>query len=97
MSACQSTCAIDNDRVRVTRWTLPPNASTGMHTHEFDYVITPVCDGQVSILEADGNTRLFEMNNGNSYFREVGVTHDLTNIGAETLEFVEVELKETRR
>lgn len=91
-----SNCDIDNDRVRVTTWQLPPSSGTGWHTHEFDYVITPVCDGTVKILQEGKEDFYFDMKNGESYFRELGIRHDVVNIGQENLTFVEVELKERK-
>ncbi len=96
MGQSTGSCEIDNDRVRVTRWTLAPSLSTGLHKHEFDYVITPVCDGEVSIEQSNADPTMFTMKQGLSYFREAGVEHDVINIGPETITFVEVELKEGR-
>lgn len=47
----------DNDRVRVTRWRLPPNGGgTGWHVHALDYVITPIIGGALTIENPGGET-----------------------------------------
>ena len=35
---------IDNEHVRVTRFDFAPEAQTGWHRHEHDYVITAISD-----------------------------------------------------
>ena len=70
-----------------------PGAATGWHRHEFDYVITPVIGGEVTIVDGAGNRTPFTMVPGTSYFREAGVEHDVVNGPDGELAFVEVELK----
>ena len=85
---------VDNDRVRVTKWSFAPGAATGWHVHEYDYVITPVVGSKVTIVAADGNEAAVTMVPGQSYFRKAGVAHDVINAGPGELVFVETELKE---
>jgi quercetin dioxygenase-like cupin family protein len=87
---------IDNDRVRVTRWSFAPGAATGWHVHEYDYVITPVVGSAVDIVNETGKTNRVEMVAGVSYFRQAGVAHDVINAGPGELIFVETELKEAK-
>lgn len=87
---------VDNDRVRVTKWSFVPGAATGWHVHEFDYVITPVVGSSVAIVDGEGRETAVEMVPGQSYFREAGVAHDVINAGPGELVFVETELKEPR-
>lgn len=88
---------IDNDRVRVTKWSFTPGAATGWHVHEYDYVITPVVGSAVVLVDKDGHETAVEMVAGVTYFREAGVAHDVINAGPGPLVFVETELKEARR
>lgn len=85
---------VDNDRVRVTKWSFAPGAATGWHVHEYDYVITPVIGSTVAIVGEAGERAEVEMIAGKSYFREAGVAHDVINAGPGELVFVETELKE---
>jgi mannose-6-phosphate isomerase-like protein (cupin superfamily) len=82
---------IDNARTRVTRHRLAPGAHTGVHRHEYDYVVVPVTGGRMRILEA-GQERFAELTSGVAYYRPAGVEHDVFNGGVHELVFVEVEL-----
>ena len=44
MSKSVPTVHIDNEHVPVTEWVFAPDATTGWHRHDFDYVITPAQD-----------------------------------------------------
>ena len=89
----QSVCDIENETVRVTRWTFAPGAETGHHRHDYDYVICPVTDGRMRI-DTDNESFIAELTAGVSYFRKGGVTHNVTNVGGTELIFVETELLE---
>jgi quercetin dioxygenase-like cupin family protein len=82
---------IDNARIRVTRHRLAPGAHTGFHRHEYDYVVIPVSDGRMRIVEG-GREVFAELSAGVTYFRQAGVEHDVFNAMDEDLVFVEVEL-----
>ena len=42
-------CLIDNDRVRVTQYRFSPGSETKWHLHEWDYVVIPQTDGELSV------------------------------------------------
>ena len=86
------TVLIDNDRVRVTRWRFVPGAATGWHRHEHDYVIVPLTDGSLTLVEPDGE-RQSDLTTGVPYFREAGVKHDVVNADEHEFEFIEIEVK----
>ena len=83
---------IDNERVRVTRWLFAPRAATGWHRHECDYVIVPLTDGTLTLVEPDGE-RESHLTTGAPYFREAGVEHDVVNANDHEFSFVEIEVK----
>ncbi len=87
-----ATLQVDNERVRVTEWRFRPGDHTGWHRHEYDYVVVPMTDGQLRIVENDGEHRA-ELTLGQSYNRQAGVEHDVINAGSAELVFVEVEIK----
>ncbi len=87
-----STVLIDNDRVRVTRWDFAPGAATGWHRHEHDYVIVPLTDGNLKLVEPDGD-RESKLETGAPYFRETGVEHDVVNANDHEFAFIEIEMK----
>ena len=90
----KSVVQTDNERVRVTQWTLPPESETGHHRHEFDYAIVPVTGGVLTIADADGEIKEFPLRAGESYFRRAGVEHNVMNTNPSSgVVFVEVEIK----
>jgi quercetin dioxygenase-like cupin family protein len=89
------TLFIDNERVRVTEWRFAPGAATGWHRHEMDYVVVPLGDGVLELVEPGGERRRVELRHGVPYFRAAGVEHDVINANAFEFAFVETELKPT--
>ena len=88
-----SNIMIDNERTRVTLWTFKPGEETGQHIHEFDYVVVPLKDGQLKIINDDKSTTLSDLKKGISYFRNKGVSHNVINNNNYTYSFVEIEFK----
>jgi quercetin dioxygenase-like cupin family protein len=82
----------DTPEARVTEWRLPPGSATGHHRHEFDYVVVPMTDGELTIYAAAGRSAS-PIKAGQSYFRKAGVEHDVRNESAREIVFVEVEIK----
>jgi mannose-6-phosphate isomerase-like protein (cupin superfamily) len=87
---------VDNDGVRVTRWTLARGETTGLHRHEHDYVVVPLADAQMRITAADGSVTTSDLRGGAAYFREAGVEHSVANERDQPVDFVEVELRARR-
>jgi quercetin dioxygenase-like cupin family protein len=90
--AAKPTVFIDNERVRVTEWRFAPGAATGFHRHEMDYVVVPMLDGKLRLVEPDGE-RIAELKAGVPYTRKVGVEHDVINANDYEYAFIEIELK----
>ncbi len=90
--AAQPTVQVDNDRVRVTEWRFAPGAATGWHRHGYDYVVVPMTTGRLR-LEDGKEARLAELVAGRSYYRPVGVEHDVINANDHEFVFVEIEFK----
>jgi quercetin dioxygenase-like cupin family protein len=88
----RSTLQIDNERVRVTEWRFAPGAATGYHRHEMDYVVVPLVNGRLRLVEPEG-IREVELKAGVSYTRKAGVEHDVINANDFEFVFVEIELK----
>ena len=83
---------IDEAEVRITQWRLPPGSATGHHRHEYDYVVVPMTDGELTIVAAAGTSQA-PIAAGKSYFRKAGVEHDVRNDTGREIVFVEVEWK----
>ena len=89
----KSKIIINNSRVRVTKWIFDPGDETGEHIHEYDYVVVPMKDGILKIINEDGSVTLSELKKGVSYFREKGVNHNVINENKFHYSFVEIEIK----
>ena len=46
---------IDNEKTRVTSWAFEPGEETGQHIHEYDYVVVPMKDGELKIINLETN------------------------------------------
>ena len=84
----------DNDRVCVTRYRFPPRGETGWHRHEHAYVVVPTIGGTLTMIDRAGHRQDVEMAAGVAYFREAGVSHNVVNLSARMVEFVETEIKQ---
>lgn len=83
---------VDNPRVRVTEWRFASGAETGWHRHGCDYVVVPQTTGRLRLESQEGNT-IADLHAGRSYFRNVGVEHNVVNVNDYEFVFVEIELK----
>ena len=88
----KSISKFETERVRVTEWQLPPGDETGHHTHEYDYVVVPLTGGELTIVDAGGNTSKFVTGPGDAYARAQGVTHNVRNLSGQEIRFTEIEL-----
>lgn len=89
------TVLIQNARTRVTEWRFPKRGdATGWHRHEYDYVVVPVQDGFLELVDAEGNVTRAELKRGVPYFRQAGVEHDVLNGNDFEFAFIETEFLE---
>ncbi len=54
--------------MRVSHWRFAPQAATGWHRHEFDYVIVPLLAGTL-LLDDGEEVTTTELERAGSYFR----------------------------
>ena len=92
-SKAQSSIQVDNQLVRITKYLFLPGDETGMHKHKFDYIVTPITDGEIILIDKDGNKSNSILIASESYFRKAGVMHNVINNSKNKLVFVETELK----
>ena len=64
---------IDNEKTRVTKCSFGIGDETGQHIHEFDYVVVPMLDGDLKIINNNGEETISKLLKGESYFRNKGV------------------------
>jgi quercetin dioxygenase-like cupin family protein len=94
MTEARGVVSVDDDRVRVTKWTFETaGIATGRHRHEFDYVVVPVTGGKFTVVELDGSEREMEQVAGSAYLGTAGTEHDVVNASDHETVFVEIELK----
>ena len=84
---------IDNQKTRVTKWSFEIGDETGQHIHEYDYVIVPLLDGELKIIDKDGSITLSKLSKGVSYFKNKDVNHNVVNNNDFPYSFVEIEFK----
>ena len=87
------TVQIDNERVIATEWRFAPNAETGWHLHQHDYVVVPLLDGTLRIEGLDGAKTDVVLQRGVSYARSAGIEHNVVNANDFEFAFVEIELR----
>jgi len=92
-NSAKCTVYVSNERVIVNEWRFAPGASTGWHRHEYDYVIVPIMDGKLRLLEPGDVTRDAQLQLGMPYFRKAGVEHDVVNPNDGEFAFIEIEIK----
>ena len=85
---------LSTEAVRVTRWDFPPGSETGVHRHEYDYVVVPVVPGTLTITTGDGQVSDVAIELGVAYERRAGVEHNVANLGDTPIAFVDIELLE---
>ena len=92
-----SNIQIDNNLVRVTKYSFMPGQATGMHKHLYDYIVTPITDGKLLLIDKNGNESDYNLTSCQSYFRKAGVEHNVINSGKQKLIFIETELKNLKQ
>ena len=83
---------MENERVIITQWKFSPGAETGWHKHAYDYIVVPNMKGTLLMESKDGN-KTANLEEGQSYYRPVGVEHNVINSNDYAFSFVEIELK----
>ena len=83
---------IDNKVTRVTKWSFLPGEDTGQHIHEYDYIVVPMLDGELKILDKKNNERISKLIKGGVYYRDKGVEHNVFNNNEFPYTFIEIEI-----
>ncbi|MBD1147535.1 cupin [Pelagibacterales bacterium SAG-MED31] len=86
------TVLIDNEKTKVTEWFFEVGDSTGMHVHEHDYVVVPMLDGELKILDKNNNETISKLTKGGAYYRDKGVEHNVFNNNEFPYTFIEIEI-----
>ena len=83
---------IDNDKAKVTEWSFEVGDSTGHHIHEYNYIVVPMLDGELKILDRNNKESISKLTKGGAYYRDKGVEHNVFNNNNFPYSFIEIEL-----
>ena len=86
---------LENDRVRVVEYALPPGERDQWHTHpaKVSYVVS---GGSVRVTTADGRSFVVDEKAGDTTWSEPAPRHFVENIGSTPVKTILVEVKERR-
>ena len=90
----KSKVLIENDKTIVTEWSFDVVDSTGHHTHKYNYIVVPMLDGQLKVIDSSNNETISKLTKCVAYYRERGVEHNVFNNNSFPYSFIEVELKQ---
>ena len=93
MALARHSVLIDDERVIANRFDFEPGDETGHHVHALPYVIVPLSDGTLRIVDDAGAESHADLTGGVPYSRPAGVSHNVINAGSSPLSFLEIELK----
>ena len=83
---------IDNDKVKVTEWSFEIGDSTDHLVHEYNYIVIPMLDGELKILDKNNVETISKLSTGGAYYRDKGVEHNVFNNNNSSYSFIEIEL-----
>lgn len=90
----QPRIVVDNQKVKVSRWSLQPRERTPVHTHSLDHVYIVVRGSKIREHIADGRVSDDDQETGRAAFSPGrGKTHWFENTGTTPYEMISVELK----
>lgn len=93
MGQAEATQSHDDGRTRVTRWSFATEGdTTGMHEHQFDYIVVPITGGRLSVKNVDGTSSHTEQRAGEPYTGKAGTHHEVSSTGNDPIVFVEIEI-----
>ena len=83
---------IDNDKVKVTEWSFEIGDSTGHHIHEYNYIVIPMLDGELKILEKNDIETISKLSKGGANYRDKREEHNVFNNNNSPYSFIVIEL-----
>jgi beta-alanine degradation protein BauB len=83
---------VDEPYARVTEYRFAPGAETGWHRHRHDYVVVPLLDGELTLEQPDGSSRIAQLLTHQPYARGAGVEHNVINTNSYEFAFLEIEV-----
>ena len=88
----KSKVLVQNEKVIVTEWSFEVGDSTGHHVHKYNYVVVPLFDGELRIVDKNNKETISKLSKGGAYYKEKGVEHNVFNNNNFPYSFTEVEI-----
>ncbi|NNE85231.1 MAG: cupin [Alphaproteobacteria bacterium] len=83
----------EDDKTRITHWTMRPGEQTGWHSHDFDYVVVQLSGGRLHLDYADGSEHEVDYAPGNTLSGSAPIEHNAISVGDEAIVSIEIEIK----
>ena len=83
---------VKNDKVIVTEWSFEVGDSTGQHKHQYNYVVVPMLDGELKIIDKENKETISKLSKGVAYYRDKGVRKIVVIKNIMLNSFIEVEM-----
>lgn len=83
----------EDDKTRITQWTMRPGEQTGWHSHDFDYVVVQLSGGRLHLDYADGTEREVDYAPGGTLSGSAPIEHNAISVGEEAIVSIEIEYK----
>ena len=64
----KSKVLIENDKTIVTEWSFDVGDSTGIHTHEYNYIVVPMLDGELKVIDKNNQEKISKLTKGGAYY-----------------------------
>jgi beta-alanine degradation protein BauB len=85
---------MDNQKVKISRWSLQPGERSPVHRHLLDHVYVVVQGSKIREFISDGKVSDDEQETGRAAFSEgKGKEHTFENVGSGPYEMISIELK----
>jgi quercetin dioxygenase-like cupin family protein len=88
----KSKVLIENDKTIVTEWLFEVGDSTGHHIHKYNYIVVPMLDGELKIIDKENNETISKLTQGGAYYKDKGVEHNVFNNNSYPYSFIEIEI-----
>ena len=93
MTLAEHSTLLEDERVSVHRFDFLPGDETGQHRHARPYVIVPLTNGVLDIIDDETGKARVSLEHGVPYSRPKGVSHNVINASENPLSFLEIEIK----
>ncbi len=83
----------EDERSRITQWSIKRGEVIDWHFHEFEYLIVQQSEGRLRIERGDGSADEFDYTPGGVLVGQAPIEHKATNVGDVDIVSLEIEYK----